>query len=177
MQARLRAQLGDWSISSVERRRRSVVVVPNSQNHNRPSPRLDTVCTLLSPSCAALRLRRQDRLHGVSHHSASPMPTPPLISVFPMVFHRTVMNPIQRHSGGGFLGSVDKYWGHRNKKHKKTAFCRCQCFAPVVGAVACLISSWGLNQPHHNPNATLLRGRWHRQKDKNRSPSAKNQTR
>ena len=26
-------------------------------------------------------------------------------------------------------------------------------------------------------NAALLRGRWHRQKDKNRSPSAKNQTR
>ena len=39
----------------------------------------------------------------------------------------------------------------------------------------CLISSWGLNQPHHNNNAALLRGRWHRQKDKNRSPSAKNQ--
>ena len=69
---------------------------------------------------------------------------------------------------------MDKYWGHRNKKHKKTAFCRCQCFAPAVSAVACLISSRGLNQPHHNPNAALLRGRWHRQKDKNRSPSAKN---
>ena len=85
MQARLRAQFGDWAISSVERRRRSVVEVPISQNHNRPSPRLDTVCTLLSPSCAALRLRRQDHLHGVSHHSASPMPTPSL-SVSPMVF-------------------------------------------------------------------------------------------
>ncbi|MDY5069040.1 MAG: hypothetical protein SPE54_01345 [Sodaliphilus sp.] len=32
--------------------------------------------------------------------------------------------------------------------------------------MACLISSWGLNQPHHTPNAALLRGRWHRQKDK-----------
>ena len=50
---------------------------------------------------------------------------------------------------------MDKYWGHRNKKHKKTAFCRCQCFAPAVSAVACLISSWGLNQPHHTPNAAL----------------------
>ena len=100
MQARLRAQLGDWSISSVERRRRSVVVVPNSQNHNRPSPRLDTVCTLLSPSCAALRLRRQDRLHGVSHHSASPMPTPPLISVFPMVY------PQNRYCTGIAVGGI-----------------------------------------------------------------------
>ncbi len=86
MQARLRAQLGDWSISSVERRRRSVVVVPNSPNHNRPSPRLDTVCTQLLPSYASLRLRRQDRLHGVSHHAASSIPTPPLISVSPMNF-------------------------------------------------------------------------------------------
>ncbi len=38
---------------------------------------------------------------------------------------------------------------------------------------ACLISSRGLNQPHHITNAALLRGRWHRQKDKNRSPSRK----
>ena len=83
----------------------------------------------------------------------------------------------RRETASGFYGSEDKYWGHRNKKHKKTAFCRCQCFAPAVSAVACLISSWGLNQPHHTPNAALLRGRWHRQKDKNRSPSAKNQTR
>ncbi len=73
------------------------------------------------------------------------------------------------------LGSADKCYGHRNKKHKKTAFWRRQCFAPVVSAVPCLISSKGLNQPHHNTNAALLRGRWHRQKDKNRSPSAKNQ--
>ena len=29
------------------------------------------------------------------------------------------------------------------------------CFAPVVSAVACLISSWGLNQPHHTTNAAL----------------------
>ena len=64
--------------------------------------------------------------------------------------------------------------GAQKQKHKKTAFCRCQCFAPVVSAVACLISSRGLNQPHHTPNAALLRGRWHRQKDKNLSPSAKN---
>ena len=33
-----------------------------------------------------------------------------------------------------------------------------------------------LDQSHHTPNAALLRGRWHRQKDKNRSPSAKNQS-
>ena len=45
-----------------------------------------------------------------------------------------------------------------------------------VGAVACLISSCGLNQSHHITNVALLRGQWHRQKDKNRSPSAKNQT-
>ncbi|MCI7471250.1 MAG: hypothetical protein MSA94_06510 [Bacteroidales bacterium] len=42
--------------------------------------------------------------------------------------------------------------------------------------MACLISSWGLNQPHHITNAALLRGRWHCQKGKNRSPSAKNQS-
>ena len=45
--------------------------------------------------------------------------------------------------------------GHRNKNIKKTAFWRCQCFAPVVSVVACLISSWGLNQPHHSANAAL----------------------
>ncbi|MDY4911213.1 MAG: hypothetical protein SO115_04945 [Sodaliphilus sp.] len=32
------------------------------------------------------------------------------------------------------------------------------------------ISSRGLNLPHHNANVALLRGRWHRQKDKNHSP-------
>ena len=74
------------SIDSREFHWRLLRAEENIQNHNRPSPRLDTVCTLLSPSCAALRLRRQDRLHGVSHHSASPMPTPPLISVSPMDF-------------------------------------------------------------------------------------------
>ena len=73
----------------------------------------------------------------------------------------------------GIVGSVEKYWGTETKN---TAFCRCQCFAPVVSAVAWLISSRGLNQPHHITNAALLRGRWHRQKDKNRSPSAKNQS-
>ena len=52
-------------------------------------------------------------------------------------------------------GSVDKYWGELKQKHKKTAFWRCQCFAPVVSAAVCLISSRGLNQPHHNPNAAL----------------------
>ena len=57
--------------------------------------------------------------------------------------------------------------GGTETKTEKTAFWRCQCFAPAVSAVACLISGWGLNQPHHTPNAALLRGRWHRQKDKN----------
>ncbi|MDY5879908.1 MAG: hypothetical protein SPJ46_09705 [Sodaliphilus sp.] len=33
-----------------------------------------------------------------------------------------------------------------------------------------------LESATHTPNAALLRGRWHRQKDKNRSPSAKNQS-
>ena len=56
--------------------------------------------------------------------------------------------------------------GGTETKTEKTAFWRCQCFAPAVSAVACLISGWGLNQPHHTPNAALLRGRWHRQKDK-----------
>ena len=32
---------------------------------------------------------------------------------------------------------------------------RCQCFAPVVSAVECLISSRSLNQPHHTTNAAL----------------------
>ena len=66
--------------------------------------------------------------------------------------------------------------GGTETKTEKSAFWRCQCFAPAVSAVACLISSRDLNQPHHITNAALLRGRWHRQKDKNLSPSAKNQT-
>ena len=45
--------------------------------------------------------------------------------------------------------------GGQKQKHKKTAFWRCQCFAPVVSDVACLISSRSLNQPHHITNATL----------------------
>ena len=62
-------------------------------------------------------------------------------------------------------------------KNIKNSLLAMPVFAPVVSAVACLISSRGLNQPHHITNAALLRGRWHRQKDKNRSSSAKNQTR
>ena len=62
-------------------------------------------------------------------------------------------------------------------KNIKNSLLAMQCFAPVVSAVACLISSRGLNQPHLITNAALLRGRWHRPTDKNRSPSAKNQTR
>ena len=53
-------------------------------------------------------------------------------------------------------GSVDKYWGELKQKHKKTAFWRCQCFAPVVSAAACLISSRSLNQSHHITNADLF---------------------
>ena len=49
--------------------------------------------------------------------------------------------------------------GGKETKTEKTAFWRCQCFAPVVSAAACLISSRDLNQPHYNPNAFLLRGR------------------
>ena len=45
--------------------------------------------------------------------------------------------------------------GTETKNIKKTAFWRCQCFAPVVSAVACLISSRGLNLPHHITNAAL----------------------
>ena len=41
-------------------------------------------------------------------------------------------------------GTVEKYWGTETKNIKKTAFWRCLCFAPVVSAVACLISS----KPH-----------------------------
>ena len=50
MQARLRAQLGDWSKYSGERRRRSVVVA-SIVDHNRPSTRLIPSLSL-SPSCA-----------------------------------------------------------------------------------------------------------------------------
>ena len=51
------------------------------------------------------------------------------------------------------LNRVHVFWGisgktmgegHRNKNIKKTAFWRCQCFAPVVSVVLCLISS----KPH-----------------------------
>ena len=36
----------------------------------------------------------------------------------------------------GFLWFSGKCWGNKNKKHKKTSFYRCQCFAPVVSTVA-----------------------------------------
>ena len=45
--------------------------------------------------------------------------------------------------------------GGLKQKHKKTAFWRRQCIALVVSAVACLISSRCLNQPHHITNAAL----------------------
>ena len=73
MQARLRAQLGDRSNYSGERRRRSVVVASiNSLDHNRPSTRL-TPSFVLTPSCAHSHLRSFIRLHGVNHNK--PLPT------------------------------------------------------------------------------------------------------
>ena len=45
--------------------------------------------------------------------------------------------------------------GGTETKTYKTAFWRCQCFAPVVSVAACLISSRCLNQPHNTPNAAL----------------------
>ena len=45
--------------------------------------------------------------------------------------------------------------GGTETKTYKTAFWRCQCFAPVVSVAVCLISSRCLNQPHHTPNAAL----------------------
>ena len=74
MQARLRAQLGDQSISSGERRRRSVVVAINSLDHNRPSTRL-IVSLAQSPSCAHLLLRSFICLHGVNHNQPFPTAT------------------------------------------------------------------------------------------------------
>jgi len=66
-----------------------------------------------------------------------------------------------------------KNTGGMKQKHKKQPFG--DASASHLSLVLC--SSRGLNQPRHSTNAALLRGRWHRQKDKNRSPSAKNQTR
>ena len=45
--------------------------------------------------------------------------------------------------------------GGTETKTYKTAFWRCQCFAPVVSVAVCLISSRCLNQPHHTPNVAL----------------------
>ena len=64
--------------------------------------------------------------------------------------------------------------GAQKQKHKK------QPFGDVSASHLSLVlwHVWFqacLNQPLHITNAALLRGRWHRQKDKNRSPSAKNQ--
>ena len=67
-----------------------------------------------------------------------------------------------------------KNTGGLKQKHKKQPFS--DASASHLSLVLWLISSRSLNQPHHITNAALLRGRWHRQKDKNRSPSAKNQS-
>ena len=63
------------------------------------------------------------------------------------------------------LGLVDKCRGNGNKKHKKQPFSDASAshLSLVLWHVwfqACL------NQPLHITNAALLRGRWHRQKDK-----------
>ena len=55
------------------------------------------------------------------------------------------------YASKAFYGSVEKCWGNKNKKHKKH---------PFTDASASHLSS----------------ARWHRQKDKNRSPSAKHTT-
>ena len=74
MQARLRAQLGDRSKYSGERRRRSVVVASIVFDHNRPSTRL-IPSFVQSPSCAHSLLRSFIRLHGVNHNQPFPTAT------------------------------------------------------------------------------------------------------
>ena len=43
-------------------------------------------------------ITKQGHLHGVSHHSASPMPTPPLISVSPCFFPLNHINTANQSS-------------------------------------------------------------------------------
>ena len=71
MQARLRAQLGDRSKYSGERRRRSVVVV--SIVFTITDPLRGSASLVQSPSCAHSLLRSFIRLHGVNHNQ--PFPT------------------------------------------------------------------------------------------------------
>ena len=70
---------------STEPVRASVMIVRRGggRYHYRPSPRL----TLCVHCChQATRPCTQGRLHGVSHHLASPMPVPPVVSVSLWIF-------------------------------------------------------------------------------------------
>ena len=78
MQARLRAQLGDRSKYSGERRRRSVVVVCivlTITDPLRGSYPLFIPPFVQSPSCAHSLLRSFIRLHGVNHNQPFPTAT------------------------------------------------------------------------------------------------------
>ena len=78
MQARLRAQLGDRSKYSGERRRRSVVVVSMVLTITDPlrgSYPLFIPPFVQSPSCAHSLLRSFIRLHGVNHNQPFPTAT------------------------------------------------------------------------------------------------------
>ena len=78
MQARLRAQLGDRSKYSDERRRRSVVVVSMVLTITDPlrgSYPLFIPPFVQSPSCAHSLLRSFIRLHGVNHNQPFPTAT------------------------------------------------------------------------------------------------------
>ena len=79
MQARLRAQLGDRSEYSGERRRRSVVVASIVLTITDPL-RGSFPFLVLSPSCAHSLLRSYIRLHGVNHNQ--PFPTAEAYSRF-----------------------------------------------------------------------------------------------
>ena len=74
MQARLRAQLGDRSKYSGERRRRSVVVASIVLTITDPL-RGSYPFLVLSPSCAHSLLRSFIRLHGVNHNQPFPTAT------------------------------------------------------------------------------------------------------
>ena len=74
MQARLRAQLGDWSEYSGERRRRSVVVASIVLTITDPL-RGSYPPFVQSPSCAHSLLRSFIRLHGVNHNQPFPTAT------------------------------------------------------------------------------------------------------
>ena len=72
-QARLRAQLGDKSKYSGERRRRSVVEV--SMVLTITDPLRGSYLFVQSPSCAHSLLRSFIRLHGVNHNQPFPTAT------------------------------------------------------------------------------------------------------